>query len=243
MRLIFIRHADPDYFKDGLTEKGKIEAAALGEYVRNEKIDKVYCSPLGRAKETADISLDGTGKTYEIKDWLREFDYRIDATRFDPENPNHLIWDLKPSFWTNVKEFYDVDEWYNYPEMRKGNIKKHYDDVCSAFDKLLKEYGYERNGNAYKAIDSNRKTIVFYCHFGLETILLSHIVGVSPLVLLHNFASLPSGVTELVTEEREQGVASFRCLRFGDLSHLYKQGISPSFSARFCETYDSDERH
>ena len=47
----------------------------------------------------------------------------------------------------------------------------------------------------------------------------------------------------IVTEERRKGTAQFRCLGFGDVSHLYAGGEEPSFAARFCECYDDDTRH
>ena len=53
MRLLFIRHGEPDYEKDSLTEKGFREAEYLAEYLAGEKIDTCYVSPLGRAKDTA----------------------------------------------------------------------------------------------------------------------------------------------------------------------------------------------
>ena len=49
MRLIFIRHGDPDYVHDTLTEKGKREAELLAQRVKNWDVSKFYVSPLGRA--------------------------------------------------------------------------------------------------------------------------------------------------------------------------------------------------
>ena len=74
--------------------------------------------------------------------------------------------------------------------------------------------------------------------------LLGHILGLSPVILAQNFCAAPTSVTTLITEEREEGVAIFRCQSFGDLSHLYAAGEEPAFAARFCERYiDFDERH
>ena len=47
MRLIFIRHGDPDYVHDTLTEKGKREAELLAQRVKNWDVSKFYVSPLG----------------------------------------------------------------------------------------------------------------------------------------------------------------------------------------------------
>ena len=52
MRIIFIRHGDPDYVNDSLTEKGVREAELLAKRVAKwENITQFYCSPLGRAKK------------------------------------------------------------------------------------------------------------------------------------------------------------------------------------------------
>ena len=72
MRILFIRHGDPDYANDTLTEKGHREAAALAERAEALNMGACYVSPLGRARATAEYSLKRLGKTAETLDWLRE---------------------------------------------------------------------------------------------------------------------------------------------------------------------------
>ena len=50
MRILIVRHGEPDYAHDTLTEKGWREAELLSERLCKEKIDDFYVSPLGRAK-------------------------------------------------------------------------------------------------------------------------------------------------------------------------------------------------
>lgn len=50
MKLLIIRHADPDYSADSLTPVGWREAALLSERLERTEITKTYCSLLGRAK-------------------------------------------------------------------------------------------------------------------------------------------------------------------------------------------------
>ena len=50
MRILIIRHGDPDYENDTLTEKGWREAGLLAERMKNEKIDRILISSLGRAR-------------------------------------------------------------------------------------------------------------------------------------------------------------------------------------------------
>ena len=57
MRLLFIRHGDPDYANDTLTEQGKIEAKLLSDVIGDFEIDDIYVSPLGRARDRQSIRL------------------------------------------------------------------------------------------------------------------------------------------------------------------------------------------
>lgn len=241
MKLIIIRHADPDYTIDSLTPKGRVEAELLADRIAKLQVEAFYCSPLGRAQDTAAPTLKRMKRTAETLDWLREFPASIKK----PETGNFGIpWDLKPNYWTNFKDFYDKDEWIKNPLMQTGDVEEKYYEVCNRLDGLLEKHGYKREGNFYRALNPNTDTIVFFCHFGIECVLLSHIIGISPIVLWQGFVALPSSVTTLITEEREQGVAAFRCNGFGDISHLYKADEPAAFSGRFCETYDNfDQRH
>ena len=53
MKLIIIRHGDPDYSIDSLTEAGWREANILASRVSKMDVKNFYVSPLGRAKDTA----------------------------------------------------------------------------------------------------------------------------------------------------------------------------------------------
>ena len=77
MRLLFIRHGDPDYENDTLTAKGEREALLLADRLQSEKIDAAFVSPLGRARRTAQPALERLGMRGEIVDWLQEFVYPV----------------------------------------------------------------------------------------------------------------------------------------------------------------------
>ena len=64
MKLLFIRHGDPDYTIDSLTEKGWKEAEFLSEKIAALDVRDFYVSPLGRAKDTA--SFHRTGRKSKI---------------------------------------------------------------------------------------------------------------------------------------------------------------------------------
>lgn len=241
MKLLIIRHGDPDYVNDSLTPKGRREAELLAERLSGLNISSFYCSPLGRAQATAEPTLRRYGAAAQTMDWLEEFSGYIK----DPETGDKRIpWDLMPSYWTRVPDYYDRSKWLKTELFQSGNVEKRYGEVCRGLDSLLESHGYVREGSCYRVERENRETAALFCHFGVECVLLSHLLGVSPLVLWQGFVALPSSVTTMITEEREKGVAYFRCNGFGDLSHLNAAGEPASFAARFCETFsDENERH
>ena len=225
MRILLIRHGDPDYVNDTLTEKGRREAALLAKRAVSMNMGECYKSPLGRAKDTATPCLEVTGKTAEILDWLQEFPAQVDLNK-NPElekaypdvkkEGEHFLpriaWDMVPGYWTEHEAYMDKNAWRE-TEVAHYCVEKESDE-----------------------------TVTFFCHFGISCVLLSHLWNVSPFVLWHCLALAPTSVTEVVTEEREQGTAYFRGLKVGDISHLYAGGEEPSFAARFCETYSNKEQ-
>jgi len=241
MKLIIIRHADPDYDKDSLTEKGWKEAEFLSERIAKLDVKAFYVSPLGRAKDTASITLKKMNREAKVLTWLREFHAPI----VDEETGDKRIpWDWLPSDWTKVNEYYDRDRWHTTPAMQSGEVIKEAELVYTGIDELLKEYGYQHEGNLFRAIKPNQDTIVLFCHFGVECIILGHLLGISPMILWHGFCAAPSSVTTLITEERREGIAYFRMNSFGDISHLDACNEEPAFAARFCEMFTNvDERH
>lgn len=242
MRILIIRHGDPDYEKDSLTPKGWHEAQLLSERLCKMDIKDFYVSPLGRAKATASCTLEKMQRTATECEWLREFAPSI--MRPDVTDHRSISWDWLPQDWTSIEEFYRRDLWMTQEAMTEGSVGKEYQWVTQNLDKILEKHGYVRENDIYRVEKPNRDTIVFFCHFGLECVLLSHLMGISPMLLWHHTAAAPTSVTTIYTEERRKGIAQFRVSSFGDISHLYIANEEPSFSARFCETYDNmEERH
>ena len=241
MEIVFIRHGDPNYELDALTEKGILEAKALIPRIEKINADYYYVSPLGRARQTAQIAMERIDKEAKVLDWLREFPAVVKHI-FEPD-PGPQCWDWMPSDWAKEPSFYDIDRFYDHPVMKKGHVKEIYGDVLNHFDALLRKHGYAKNGKTFDVLKANHDTLCFFCHFGIECVLLSYLINVSPMILWHGFVASTSSVTIVNTEERQKGIASFRISHFGDTSHLDASGLEPSFSARFCECYIDDTRH
>lgn len=239
MKILIVRHADPDYSIDSLTPTGWEEAKLLADRLTKLEVKAFYVSPLGRAKDTASFTLERLGREAQILDWLREFPAKvIKPHKTEPGN----AWDWLPQDWTQRPIFYDREHWSQAEEFVCGDVDALAHKVWDGLDQLIANHGYVREGNFYRAVSPNEDTVVLICHFGLECVLLGHLLGISPMVLWHNTCAAPTSVTTLTTEERRDGIATFRMNAFGDTSHLYAAGREPSFSARFCETFSNQEQ-
>lgn len=238
MKILIVRHGDPDYTIDSLTEKGWKEAEYLSDRISGLDVKEFYVSPLGRAKDTASRTLEKMGRSAVECQWLREFAPRI--MRPDKEEET-IVWDWLPQDWTAQENFYQYDKWSDSEILKGGKVKEEYDWVVNGFDALLAEYGYERKGHYYKVKKANNDTIVLFCHFGVGCVLIGHLLGISPMVMWHGFCAAPTSVATIVTEERRKGIAYFRMSAYGDISHLYARGEEPAFAARFCECFDNED--
>ena len=242
MKLLFIRHGEPDYDNDCLTELGKKEALTVADRLEHEEIEAFFLSPLGRARETAVPTLARKHAEGTVYDWLQEFDAPI--RRPDRPEKESICWDWLPQDWTTIDALYQPDQWYNVPEMKAGNVKAEYDRVAAGLDGILSRYGYEREGRFYRVKEPNTKTLCFFCHYGVSIVMISHLLSVSPMPLWHGIVAAPASVSALCTEERREGIATFRMNHYGDTSHIAAAGLPENVNARFTEIYsDMSQRH
>lgn len=255
MKIIFIRHAEPDYTIDSLTEKGRREAELLSERAVKWKVTDFYCSPLGRARATAEPTLRKAGREAKICDWLQEFLIPSYET-----GENILLWDLMPETLDGSRALFSPGEWLKAEVMKKGPTEKYYRRVTLEFDRILNKYGYERNGVYYRSgkkdVSSNHymvydghttehmknckvddTTIVCFCHLGVMLLLISYLINSTPSTLWQGIFVPPSSVTVLSSEEREPGKAYFRCQMIGDTSHLRFAGEPVSYYGYFAPPF------
>ena len=197
-------------------------------------------APLGRARATIQPSLDRLGVQAEVLPWLREFSVPIRR----PDKPDSPIpWDWMPADWTAQEDFFDEVKWSSVPVMRDAGVPERLRFVTEHLDAFLADHGYVREGRNYKAVSPNHKTVAFFCHFGLESILLGHLLHLPVMPLWHGTCALTTSVTKVTTEERQDGTACFRMLYFGALPHLWEAGIEPAFAARYVECFEDEGRH
>ena len=239
MKIYIIRHAEPDYEHHTITERGKKEAAALGKRYNASDFDAIYCSPLERAQATCRAVVKDEFKRVHVVDWLRELNHFHAILK---GGEKQVCWDFKPKYIQKHPSLLQPN-FLESMEVRDGVFEKHLFELWDNFDKLLAENGYVRDGYFYRVKKRNRKKIVLFCHFGVMSALVSHMMNIPFTNAAQFMICPPSGVTVFISEERDKGIAQFRMSRYGDTTHLGKEGIIRSFSGRFCELFTDDTRH
>lgn len=239
MKILIIRHGEPDYALDSLTPQGFKEVDLLAEKLGREPISAIYCSPLGRAQRTAEPTAKALGMEIEILPWLREFNGQIGD--FEHPGKTRFPWNLPPRFWMGQPELYDREAWKQNAIVREGNMVQRWEETVADFNALLERYGCRREESGlYRCENNPDTTIALFCHFGMGMLLVGYLAHISPFMMWQNFFMPTSSVTTLVTEEREKGELFFKCMQIGDTSHLYKGGEAVSGSGLYPEFFGGE---
>lgn len=249
MRIIFVRHAEPDYEHNTLTPRGFQEAELLSNRIPHWNVDRFYSSPLERAKLTAEPSLRKMGRTAEILDWMHEFSYAV----IDPTTGKKQVpWDFMPQYWTAQPQFFDKDDFYRHPLLQSNeDYEKAVLALRKGLDGILAEYGYHRKDGYYLAEEEKTrgdddKTIVIFAHLGANLEAVGYLLNISPVVLQHAVYLAPTSLCILNTEKRQAGsipddipaIAMFRAQVLGDVGHLLESGQPVSESGSFAKVFN-----
>lgn len=223
MRLYIIRHADPDYEKDTITADGHKEAEALARRFAAVGFDRIYCSPLGRAKATMKYTTDLLRADYNVENWTKELWPEMllegspwgDIMAIDVPGENYRCEDGLPTH----------ENWHQCTSLKKYTIREAFDAVRKNSDDFLERHGYVREGGRYRVIRPNEDRIAVFCHAGFGLTWLAHLLEIPVTLVWSGFWVPPSSVTTVLFEERTPGWAVPRCIGLGDVSHLYEAGL------------------
>ena len=221
MRLIFVRHGEPNYQKDCLTENGVRQAEDTAERLRSEDIRAIYASPMGRAQETASY----TAKLHNLEIRTLDFMHEIDwgNVREDQEIPvphEGHPWTLGYLLLTESPEYVGSDHWDQHPYFRDNRCLACYRTVAERFDAFLAEFGLVRRNGLYECVRENHDTIALFAHGGSGAVMFSHVLNLPfPFVL----TSMPYGVCSVSVlnfDELPGKKVTPRLELFNDMRHL-----------------------
>lgn len=209
MILYIIRHGDPDYANDTITEYGRQQAEALAKRMEAIKPDRIYSSPRGRAIATAKPTCELLGMRHTIEEWTTEkMEYMVLPDYNDTE-ALHKHWE------TNI-----ADGIYKYEDFAKEDRSEHIQGMIDSSDEFLLRHGYKREGLMYKVINPNEEKIAVFCHGGFGGAWISHMLSIPPAMGYLHFGLHTTSVTKFVFKNTDNGITFPRCEFLGDTSHV-----------------------
>ena len=176
MRIIFVRHGEPDYTNDCLTAAGKIQAQRAALRLREEGIGEIWSSPLGRAAETAQTAAGLLRLPVRTLDFMREV--RWGSTNGKPLLANGHPWDI-----VNEMSRQGIDltrpDWRSSPYFRTNSVTEYVDNVEKGIDEWLAGFGYVREGTGYRHLieEKEHRTVALFSHGGSSSAAIGHILN------------------------------------------------------------------
>ena len=223
MRFFYIRHGEPIYNPDSLTELGKKQAEALARRFMNIGLDEVYSSTSHRAIQTAMPTCKALGLDMTLLDFAYE-NYAWDQLSI--KRGDKKLWLYQDS---EMKQFLCEpsvremrENWMFHPELSKYHFEKGIERIYRECDLFFENLGYQhiRYTGKYKVISHNEKKVAFFAHQGFGIAFISCLLDIPYPQISNHFDICHTGVTVIDFKE-EKGYAIPKVLTFSSDSHLH----------------------
>ena len=230
MIFYYIRHADPIYNPDSITEHGKAQADALAYKLCKMKINKIFTSSSNRAIMTAEPTCKKLHLEHTVLDWASEDKA---ATEFCITVDGKLRWcfmDQSILEHFNSAEVRGLgDKWYNHQCFNEYCFKYGIKRINNETDKFFAELGYEhdRENHTYNAKKPNEDRIAFFAHGGFGMAFLSSILDIPYSSFCLHFEQLGTSCITVINFTDNQGIVLPKILEYCDNSHLFKSELPP----------------
>ena len=222
MQLYIIRHADPDYKNHTITPDGHLEAEALSRRLKAMGVNKIFCSPLGRARDTMQYTAKLLNLESETEEWTKELsDMLLEDSDWGPL----MAWDLPGEIQLADNPDASSTDWNNLPEFKDLNLMERYANIGKNSDLFIKKLGYKREGRKYRCIQPNEDKVAVFCHGGFGITWIAHLLNIPLRIMWSGFSLSPSSVTIISFDTASEIWVVPRCKAFGDTSHLYESGL------------------
>ena len=224
MLLYIIRHGDPTYVTDTLTERGKLQAEAVGKRLASAGIDRVFSSPMGRARETATPTCRLLGLDCTIEEWAHEVE--DDRLTTYPDGTLKSISVLQNTVYReNGKINLSYDNAFECDGLAQSNIKNAADIIEVGGRVFLERLGYREENGVYRIIKPSEERVALFCHVVFTRTWLSSLLHIPMHLMTAGFQVTHTGVTVIEFKNNPDGYTAPKCLCFSDISHLYAEGL------------------
>jgi len=231
MLFFYVRHGDPIYNPDSLTELGKRQADAVAKRLSLFGIDKIFASTSTRAIQTAEPTAALTKKEIVQLDFCNEC-YAWDDFTCKNENGG-ISW---PFYNNRCRKAFVSPEmkklgenWFDHPEFaeERDRFKNGIERVNKGVDELFLslDYEHDRENGCYKSLkENNHDRVALFAHQGFGAAFMSSVLDIPYPQYCSHFDMCHTGVTVIEFSEGD-GVVIPRVLMVSNDSHLFKESL------------------
>ncbi len=223
MFLYIVRHGDPDYTTDTLTERGKLQAEAVAKRLSDSGITRVFSSPLGRARETAEPTCRLLGLDCTIEEWTREIDEET-YTAFPDGTPKSVSTIQNTYYRENGNIDLDYRRAFECQGFCDSGMSKALESITAGGNDFLERLGYRAENGNYRILRPNNEKIALFCHGAMGRVFIASLLHIPLHLMWAGFRYTHTGVTILEFKNNENGLTAPACLCYSDMSHLYANG-------------------
>ena len=227
MKIIFIRHGNPDYALDCLTELGHKQAEAAAEVLCTMEIDKIFASTHGRAIETAEHTANKLGFEIQGCDFIRELTSRRKDDPTLPWSPEYSAWRRLLEYGRRNLPLLDP-AWRDHELFEDIDTVDCIDKLCIGLDEWLSSLGVERDGIYYRIKEKKLGTVAMFCHAMAYSAAMAYMFNLTfPFVSLA--MPMPQAAITVIDFDGEiDEVIAPKILKLACVDHLKKNGIEIS---------------
>ena len=183
MFLYIVRHGEPDHTTGGLLPRGEKQAEAVAKRLFECGIDRIFSSPLKRARQSAEALCRLSGKEYTIADFAAEIEVQVKLPSGEERSAAAL---------QNV----GVRELGSEISLTE-ETRKCAQYIKSEGDVFLEALGYRYENGNYRILERNEQKVALFCHGNFARVWLSSLLNVPPLTMMTSFGYEHTGVTVL----------------------------------------------
>lgn len=180
MLFIYIRHGEPIYETNTLTELGMKQAEKVAKYLSVEGVDHIFSSTSNRAILTAMPTAKILNKTITYVDFADEKHPWDNLTVDTPTGKMWLFRSKEIIKLLHSQAIVDLGfKWFDHPELNKPCFKDEMKRVQVESDHFFTSLGYQHLGNSvYKVLHDNDDRVVLFAHQGFGYAFLSLLLNI-----------------------------------------------------------------
>ncbi len=222
MILYIIRHGEPDYETDSLLPAGKHQAEQLSLRFARSGLDRIYSSPMGRARETAAPTAEKLGLPVSVLPWAYELGH--ETYTYFPDGEFKRLSAIEGTYWmAPERRNLLFPELCEDPAVRETHFPDRYREISEGIDALLLENGYRRTEEGfYLPLEANSRRIALFCHVAMQRVILSRLLNLPFQAFNYAFIANYTGVTAFSFPGKDPSHAFVpRMISYGDVGHMY----------------------